>query len=425
MGETESKQVSNPPISDDVRMRGFKKRSTVAVAIAWLDQQNIDLPQQTVSLQQAMGRVIAQNVVSNFDIPGFTRSMMDGYAIIASDAQGSSSYNQLPLQVVGKSMPGVGTKARVTSGTAVRIMTGAPVPEGADAVLPAENVEADKSHIMVMESVAQGRNIGHIGEDISAGTTVLNQGRRLRPQDIGLLASIGEKEIAVFSQPRISIVVTGNEILPVGESPEGYQIINSNGPMLEALSFRDGGAVINSQIVPDDPKLIRKAMDDDYDILLITGGTSVGEEDLAPLLLAESGYLAIHGVAMRPSRSAGMGAIGEKLVFLLPGNPVACLSAYDFFAGRFIRSITGHGKNWPYVSVHKKLKQKMVSMIGRTDYARVKIVEDDLVEPVAISGAAILSSTTEADGFVIVPADSEGYAPETEVEVFLYDQHHN
>ncbi len=424
MGETQENHVSKNRITDDVRMRGFKKRSTVVATIDWLDQQDIDLPQQAVSLQQAMGRVLAQNVSSNFNIPGFTRSMMDGYAIIASDAQGSSSYNQLPLEVVGKSMPGKGTKVRVSSGTAVRIMTGAPLPDGADAVLPAENVEADESHIMVMESVAQGRNIGHIGEDISAGTTLLNKGRRLRPQDIGLLASIGEKEIAVFNRPRISIVVTGNEILPVGESPKDYQIINSNGPMLEALSIRDGGTVINSQIVPDNPELIRQAMHDDFDILLITGGTSVGEEDLAPLLLAESGHLAIHGVAMRPSRSTGMGSIGKKLVFLMPGNPVACLSAYDFFAGRFIRSITRHGKNWPYVSVHKKLKQKMVSMIGRTDYARVKIIEDH-VEPVAISGAAILSSTTEADGFVIVPADSEGYAPETEVEVFLYDQYHN
>ncbi len=424
MGDIQTKLASNNFISDDVRMRGFKKRSTVDAAIAWLDQQGIDLPQQIIPLQQAMGRVLAQDVSSNFNIPGFARSMMDGYAIIASDAQGATSYNQLPLLVVGKSMPGEGTKVRVSSGTAVRIMTGAPLPVGADAVLPAENVEADESHIMVMESVAQGRNIGRIGEDITAEETILKKGRRLRPQDIGLLASIGEEDIAVRSQPRVSILVTGNEILPVGESPKGYQIINSNGPMLEALSVRDGGKVVDSRIVPDDSEQIRQAMHDDYDVLLITGGTSVGEEDLAPLLLAESGHLAIHGVAMRPSRSTGMGEIGKKLVFLLPGNPVACLSAYDFFAGRFIRNITCDSKNWPYVSVYRKLKRKMVSMIGRTDYARVKFF-DGYVEPVAISGAAILSSTTKADGFVIIPADSEGYAPETEVEVFLYDQYYN
>ena len=416
------KLAGQDAIADDVRMRGFKKRSPVDDVITWLDQQTLDLKEQIIPLQQAAGRVLSKDVKSQYNIPGFARSMMDGYAIVASDAQGASPYNQLNLRVIGKSMPGVGTTVKVTSGHAIRIMTGAPVPEGADAVLPAENVELDDTDIMVMESVAEGRNIGRVGEDINSGERILNAGRRLRPQDIGLLASIGMEKVAVWSQLRISIAISGNELLPVGQTPQEYKIINSNGPMLEALAIRDGGVISHSQIVPDDPESISQAMKDDFDILLMTGGTSVGEEDLAPLLLAEAGHLAIHGVAMRPSRSAGMGTINNnKLVFLLPGNPVACLCAYDFFAGRFIRGMTGRGKSWPYVSVRKILQSKMVSMIGRTDYARVSLC-DDGVEPIAISGAAILTSTTLADGFVIIPADSEGYAPGTEVEAFLYDQ---
>lgn len=405
---------------DDVRMRGFKKRSPVEEVISWLDQQSIELTEQKIPLQEAAGRVLANDMISQFNIPGFERSMMDGYAIVAAATQGASSYNQLQLQVIGKSMPGHGSTAKVSAGTAVRIMTGAPVPEGANAVLPAENIEIDDQFIMIMESVAEGRNIGRIGEDVTANSVILNKGRYLRPQDIALLASIGEKTVSVFKRPRISIAVTGNEILEVGESPQDYQIINSNGPMLEALSRRDGGIVTDSRIVPDDPDLIRQAMQDDYDILLLTGGTSVGEEDLAPLLLAEVGNLAIHGIAMRPSRSSGMGTVEKKLVFLLPGNPVACLCAYDFFASRIIRRLSGCNKNEPYRSVRKKLKQKMVSMIGRTDYARVRL-SGDFVEPISISGAAILSSTTQADGFVIIPSNSEGYPPETEVEVLLYD----
>jgi len=421
MPQSHLESQNNKSAIDDVRMRGFKKRSPVEQANVWLDKQFLDLTETSMPLNQAAGRVISQDVISRFDIPGFERSMMDGYAIVASDAQGASSYNQLQLKVIGKSMPGQGAGVKVTSGTAVRIMTGAPLPEGADAVLPAEKVEVEDQFIFVMESVAQGRNIGRVGEDIRSGTFILEKGRRLRPQDIGLLASIGQSDIGVFSRPRISIVVTGNEILPVGDAPRDYQIINSNGPMLESLSIRDGAEIISSQIVPDDPGKIRQAMLKDFDILLITGGTSVGEEDLAPLLLAELGELAIHGVAMRPSRSTGMGKIGKKMVFLLPGNPVACLCAYDFFAGKFIRRLAGRGNDWPYFSVIKKLKQKLVSMIGRTDYARVRLI-DDQVEPLAISGAAILSSTTQADGFVIVPGDSEGYAPGTEVEVFVYDK---
>ena len=225
----------------------------------------------------------------------------------------------------------------------------------------------------------------------------------------------------VFRQLRISIVVTGNEILPVGHKPKAFQITNSNGPLLEALSRRDGGIIVHSSIITDDPEQIEQAMHADYDILLITGGTSVGEEDMVPLLLAKLGELIFHGVTMRPSRSTGMGTIGKKHVFLLPGNPVACLCAYDFFAGHFIRQLSGSKQNWPYFSVQKKLKQKLVSMLGRTDYARIRLSSDGFSEPISISGAAILSSTTQADGFIIIPANSEGYAKDTEVEVFLYD----
>jgi molybdopterin molybdotransferase len=419
MNNTQIKFSDKNPKADDVRMRGFKKRAPVSYVMAWLNQQSIDLGEHTVTLQEAVGRTLAHDVISQYNIPLFERSMMDGYALIASDTHSASSSNQLQLHVIGKSMPGHGSIAHVTSGATVRIMTGAPIPSGANAVLPAENVEIGTESIMVMESVAEGRNIGRIGEDVRQGSTILKKGRCLRPQDIALLASVGEKSATVFKKLRISIVITGNEILDLGKSPQGYQIINSNGSMLEALSRRDGAHVINSRIVPDDIELIRQAMQEEYDILLITGGTSVGEEDIVPLLLAEAGELAIHGVAMRPSRSTGMGSIGKKLVFLLPGNPVACLCAYDFFAGQLIRRLSVQ-TNSPYLSVKKILKQKLASIIGRTDYARVRL-SDDHVEPIAISGAAILSSTTQADGFVIIPENSEGYPSGAEVTVYLYD----
>jgi len=422
MNNSTMKLADKNLIADDVRMRGFKHRSPTEDVLEWLDQQSIDLAEQSIPIQHAANRVLAHNIVSEINIPNFARSMMDGYAIIASDAHGASAYNQLELQVIGKSMPGVGTDLVVTSGSAIKIMTGAPLPIGATAVLPAENIEAmGNLSIMVMESVAEGRNIGQIGEDITSGSVILNQGRKLRPQDIALLASIGKKEITVFKQLRISIVITGNEILPIGSKPKNFQITNSNGPMLEALALRDGAVIINSITIPDDPEAIEQAMLADYDILLITGGTSVGEEDLVPLLLSKLGKLTFHGVAMRPSRSTGMGTIGKKHVFLISGNPVACLCAYDFFAGRFIRHLSGKKRDWPYFSTRKRLKQKLSSMLGRTDYARIRLSSDDTIEPIAISGAGIISSTTIADGFVIVPANKEGYAAETEVEVFLYD----
>jgi molybdopterin molybdotransferase len=200
-------------LADDVRMRGFKKRSPVKDTLDWIHKQSINLSEETISIYVATGRILAKDIVSPLNIPGFDRSMMDGYAIIASDAQGASTYNQ--LQLTGQSMPGHGTDVKVTPGTAVKIMTGAPVPNGENAVLPAENVEINEPFIFVSESVAEGRNIGRTGEDVTSGNTVLKQGRRLRPQDIALLASIGIKEISVVKKIRVSIIITGNKILPL------------------------------------------------------------------------------------------------------------------------------------------------------------------------------------------------------------------
>jgi molybdopterin molybdotransferase len=346
--------------------------------------------------------------------------MMDGYAVIADDTQGASPYQRQELAVVGQSLPGQPFAAAVERGQAVKIMTGAPLPAGADAVVPAERAEAADSSVYVLDEVSPGKNVGRRGEDVAAGSVALPAGRLLRPQDLGVLSSIGQGAVEVIRRPRVRIVITGNEILPAGAMPAGAQIADANGPMLAALVARDGGLPELTPPIPDDPAAILAQMRGQADVILVSGGSSVGQEDHAPLLLAEHGELAIHGIAMRPSSPAGMGRLENKLVLLLPGNPVSCLCAYDFFAGRAIRRLGGRSSDWPYRRQRFPLARKLVSVVGRVDYARVRIVEGQ-VEPLAISGASILSSTTRADGFVVIPADSEGSPPGAQVEVFLYD----
>src|SRR6185503_14195398 len=215
--------------------------------------------------------------------------------------------------------------------------------------------------------------------------------------------------------------VTGNEIVQPGESKDTYQIYDANSPMLRGLVARDGGVVERHLKLRDDAASIRDALTvPGADIILVSGGSSVGSEDHAPRLLAETGELAIHGVAMRPSSPAGVGRVGQTLVFLLPGNPVSCLCAYDFFAGRAIRLCGGRPADWPHRTKRAVVARKIVSAIGRVDYCRVRF-DGDAIEPLALSGASILSSTTRADGFVIVPGESEGYAPGTTVTVYLYE----
>jgi len=435
----------------DVRMCGFARRSTVQAALAWVDGHSPRLEAERASVWLAAVRVLAADVVSQADVPQFARSMMDGYALRAADTQGATAYNRLPLAVIGQSLPGKPFEGIVGKGQAICIMTGAPLPAGADAVLPAEQIEIQGDTIFALDEVPPGKNVGRRGEDVSAGTTVFKAGRVLRPQDLGVLSSMGQREISVVRKPRVQLVITGNELLPAGSPAEGYQIADANGPMLAALVARDGGnariasggreppdgsAPVADQpereadasrspminyLVPDDPAEILAAMrENSADIVIVSGGSSVGQEDHAPILLAEHGDLAIHGIAMRPSSPTGMGILDGKLVFLLPGNPVSCLCAYDFFAGRAIRRLAGRSADWPYASRRLPLARKLVSQVGRVDYARVRIANGQ-VEPISISGASILTSTTQADGFVIVAADSEGFAAGTNVDVFLYD----
>ena len=407
----------------DVRMKGFRSRTRVEDAIAWIDsvlpafQQR---PVDVVSLWDAWGRVLATDAISDCQVPGFRRSMMDGFALKSEETYGATSYNALPLKIVGTAFPGVPFLGTLIRGQALRIMTGAPMPDGADAVLPVEQTEAQQETLLVMGEVTAGKHVGAVGEDVTTGSTILKAGRLLRPQDVGVLSSIGTRSLSVVQKPRVRILITGNELLPSGTSPQGFQIADANGPMLHSLVMRDGGVPIMSGIIKDSRDTLSAALAEPADIVLISGGSSVGLEDHAPHLIAELGTLAIHGIAMRPSSPAGMGLIDHRLVFLLPGNPVSCLCAYDFFAGRAIRALGGRSKEWPYRSQPATLARKLVSTVGRVDYARVTLCGDQ-AEPLAISGASVLTSTTLADGFIIVPADSEGFPAQAVVNVLRYD----
>jgi molybdopterin molybdotransferase len=402
-------------------MRGFARRTTVAEALAWLDQHTARLPDEWTPVTSAAGRVLACDVTSPVDVPQFERAMMDGFALRAADTLGATSYNRLALEVIGQSLPGRPFEGRLGPGQAVRIMTGAPLPAGADAVLPVERVAIEAGRVFALGEVPPGKHVGRVGEDIAAGARVLEAGRWLRPQDVGILASIGVAQVAVVRRPRVRIVVTGDELLPAGSRPEGCRIVDANGPMLAALVARDGGVPLHPGIVPDQPEAILQALRSECDVVVVSGGSSVGQEDHAPALVRQHGELAVHGIAMRPSSPTGLGVLDGRLVLLLPGNPVSCLCAYDFFAGRAIRQLGGRSADWPYRRIRAPLRRKVISMVGRLDYVRVQLIEGQ-VEPLAVAGASLLSSTTRADGFVLVLPDREGLPPGAEVEVFLYDR---
>ncbi|MDN3919905.1 molybdopterin molybdotransferase MoeA [Roseateles violae] len=405
----------------DVRMHGFAQRSEVGAALAWVDAAARPLPPEAVEVEASAGRVLAAELLAPIAVPGFQRAAMDGFALRGADTAGAGDYNAIEFAVQGQALPGRPFEGAVPIGTAVRIMTGAPLPDGLDAVIPAEYASEEQGRIAVTRPVAPWQHVGRVGEDIAAGATVLAAGRRLRPQDGGLIASLGFAQVQVLRRPRVRLLVTGNEVVAPGAPKGPWEIYDANSVTLRGLIARDGAELESHQRIGDEAQSIAAAMSaPGADVILISGGSSVGSEDHAPQLLARLGELALHGIAMRPSSPAGMGRIGQTLVFLLPGNPVSCLCAYDFFAGRAIRRLGGLPADWPYRPRRATVARKIVSAVGRVDYVRVKLDGDGL-EPLALSGASVLSSTTRADGFVVVPTESEGYAPGSEVTVHLYD----
>lgn len=406
-------------------MRGFAERADVEEVDRFLDARARSLAPERVAVAQCAGRVLAEDVSAGVSVPGFERAAMDGYAVRGEDTFGASDYDPISLDVVGLSLPGKPHAGRVERGQAVRIMTGAPVPEGADAVVMAEVCEQRGDRVEVRDAVAPRKNVGAIGEDVREGELVLRAGRRLRPQDAGVLASIGRADVACVRAPRVAFVVTGDELLPAGSAPRGAQIVDSNSVVLRALVARDGGVALPFEILPDVPARIEAALRDaSADVVLVSGGSSVGQEDHAPRLVASLGTLDFHGVAMRPSSPAGVGRLPggerERFVFLLPGNPVSCLCAYEFFAGPTIRMLGGRPRAWPHRRARLPLARKLASAVGRTDYVRVAI-ENGCAVPIATSGASILSSTVRAAGFVVVARELEGMPEGALVDVLLYD----
>jgi molybdopterin molybdotransferase len=402
-------------------MRGFRERTSVPAALSILEARVLPLAAEPVAIAEAAGRVAAEDVRARVAVPHFARAAMDGFALAGESTFGASAYAPVALRLAGEAFPGRPFAGIMARGEAVRIATGAPLPTGADAVLMAENADADGDLVRVREPVAPRKHVGAVGEDVREGDLVLVRGRRLRPQDAGLLASVGVAQLLAFRRPRVRILITGDELLPPGSMPAGAYIVDSNSLVLDALARRDGAASVTVVRVADRRAEVRAALEDaGEDVVLVSGGSSVGPEDHAPAVLAEMGELCVHGVAMRPASPAGFGFLGRaRLAFLLPGNPVSCLAAYEILAGPALRALGGLPRAWPHARTRGRLRAKIVSELGRTDYVRVALDGDEVI-PLMTSGASILSSTTRADGVVLVGEGDEGHPEGALVEVLLY-----
>jgi molybdopterin molybdotransferase len=339
---------------------------------------------------------------------------MDGYAVRSSDTLGASPANPVMLQL----------SDRIEEGSAVWVHTGSAVPEGVDAVVMVEDTATSGNLVEIRTQVYPNRNVGQVGEDIKKGDRVFEDGHLLRPCDAAVLASLGFDRVKVLNKPVVAVIPTGNELVSRKKSrdtPPTGMVLETNGLMSALYVKKWGGVPRCTEIVPDNPDSIKKAIEAnlDADMILLSGGTSVGKRDHGPEVVAALGELLVHGIGVSPGKPAALGIINNIPIVCLPGYPVAGLVALYFFVHPGIRKLAAV----PEISeliLKRRLAAKISSKIGYVNFIRV-VFEGDKVRPLTGAGAGVLSSVAKADGYVLVPENIEGYEEGEEVDVFLIE----
>ena len=398
---------------DERRRSGFKDRTRLSTARQRL-LSAVDPHDRTerLPLRLADGRVVATAVTADSPVPGYDRAAMDGYAVRAEDTFRADTHAPAQLESVPRT-------EGVDPGTASRVHTGSELPAGADAVVRIEQVDEEAGAVAVRQPVAAGENVGETGEDVAAGQRLYEPGHRLRPSDLGLLRSVGRWEVDVYKQPTVGVVPTGEEL--VEADPEPGEVIETNGLTVAHQISRWGGEATYRDIVTDDESALRAAIQRDLtkDLIVTTGGSSVGERDLLPEVIDELGELLVHGVGIKPGHPVGVGVVESTPVIMLPGYPVSCLVGAVQLLRPALKRM-GHLPIEPLPSREATLGRKLPSEPGTRTFARVELDREDgdlVATPTRTGGAGVLSSVALTDGWVVVPEDREGYAAGDRVEV--------
>ena len=364
---------------------------------------------ERISIVEALGRVLAEDISSPRDIPGFDNSAMDGYAVRAADLAGASDANPVKLTVVETVGAGMMPTRRVGAGEAVRTMTGAPIAEGADAVVQVERTRGGETVVEFLAPAEKGDSIRPRGEDLRPGQLAMAAGKTLRPADLGMLASVGRAMVEVIRRPRVAIVATGDELVDVDRSPVGAQVVNSSAYALAGAVREAGAEAVILKVARDDPREIRARLAEamTFDAVLSTGGVSVGRFDHVAGALDELGMRQLfHGVAQRPGRPLKFGAAGYRPIFGLPGNPVSTLVCFYLYARPAILKMSGMRRvGLPRVGARCAVDIKLGKDL--TEFVRVTLKRDAegwLATPTGSQGSGIFSSVSRADGLLVGPS---------------------
>jgi molybdopterin molybdotransferase len=382
---------------------------------------------EIVSIKDTTRRILAEDIMSDIDLPGFSRSTMDGYAVRSSSTFGASEENPAYLNVVGQIAMGESPSFSIGQGEAARISTGGMLPAGADSVIMMEHTEIlDEKTIEAYRSAAPGQHVIEKGEDFAEGSVVLHAGQKIRPQETGLLAAFGKEKVKVFKKPVIGIISTGDEVVSVSETPLPGQIRDINTFSLSGQVTEEGGIPVSFGIVKDDyNKLLAKCREALLccDMVLISGGSSVGTRDFTIEVLSAlpDSEIIVHGISISPGKPTILARSGKMAIWGLPGHVVSAMIVFAAVVKPFIEKISGLSREYKSrFPVQAVLTRNVASAQGRTDYIRVRLTENEGIlraEPV-MGKSGLINTMIKADGLIEIGKNVEGLEKGSVVKVF-------
>ena len=375
---------------------------------------------EKIAIREALNRILAEDIRSRINVPSGTNSAMDGYAVHSADipADGAAELNVLGTAWAGKPFEG-----RLSAGNCVRIMTGAIMPEGADTVIIQEDVQDTGAGIRIDGSTRKGDNVRQAGEDIAVGDLILTEGRRLNPADIGLIASLGIAEVSVVRRLRVAFFSTGDELRSIGETLSDGAIYDSNRYTLYGMLERMGADIIDMGVIKDDLEALEEAFAvaaANADVLITSGGVSVGEADYIKEILGKLGQVDFWKVAIKPGRPLAFGHVGDAVFFGLPGNPVSVMVTFYEFVQPALRKMIGED-DAGVLTLKARCESRLKKRPGRVEYQRGILQQDGdgnlVVAKTGAQGSGILRSMSQANCFIILPIDSSGIEPGMYVDI--------
>lgn len=392
------------------------------------------LEREVVPLIEALGRTLAEGVYADMDVPPFPNAAMDGYAVLGDDVAQASPEHPSELRIIADLAAGYTTDLKVESGTAVRIMTGAPLPPGADTVVPFEDTDEQhpnsllpQGRVKVLKANRRGANLREAGEDMRRGELVVSAGTWIRPAEIGVLATVGAAQVHVYRRPRVAILATGDELVDVGEHPGPGQIRNANGYSNAAQVLAAGGIPLQLPIARDTADELHARLEQGLawgaDLFLTSGGVSVGDYDIVKKVLVSMGSMEFWRVRMKPGKPIAFGHIRGVPLLGLPGNPVSAMVGFELFARPALLKMQGR-RSWQRPIIQAIFTDQIRDRSERRQYVRV-IVEsrddDFYARLTGEQGSGILTSMSKANGLMIVPEGQELVGPGSRMPVLMID----